>query len=153
MAAKLQGLKPWIHILELKKASPDVCFCVNAGDLQIKSTRKRNSWHWCKLLPPKVTKQDFRLELNMKTFLIPFLSFTLALALKDNIIIHSSQASAKGLIFQMAGLVIKNSCLSMMLESINSATLVGVVWPLIGFTFVCGGYYSPWAYECLGGCT
>ena len=30
-------------------------------------------------------------------------------------------------------------------------TLVKVVCALAGFTFVCGGYHSPWAYGCLDG--
>lgn len=36
-------------------------------------------------------------------------------------------------------------------ESIHSATPVTAVRAPAGFIFVCGGYYSPWAYECLDG--
>ena len=36
-------------------------------------------------------------------------------------------------------------------ESINSATLVGVVYAPVGFIFVCSGYHSPWASKCLDG--
>lgn len=36
-------------------------------------------------------------------------------------------------------------------EFIDSATLAGVLCVPSGFTFVCSGYYSPWAYECLDG--
>ena len=54
MAAKLQG----------RKAPPDMC--ANVGDLQTKVTRKRSSWHWSRLLPPKMLDQHFILQLNMK---------------------------------------------------------------------------------------
>ena len=34
-------------------------------------------------------------------------------------------------------------------ESINSATLVGVVYAMMKFVLVCGDYYSHWDYKCL----
>lgn len=34
--------RPWVHISQLRKTPPDIQFCANAKDLQIKSTRKRS---------------------------------------------------------------------------------------------------------------
>ena len=37
------------------------------------------------------------------------------------------------------------------ISAINSVTLVEVYCALTGVIFVCGGYHSPWVYECLDG--
>ena len=48
---KLQGVEPWVHISQLKKALPDIWSCANTGDLKIKLTRKRSSQN-CKVAMP-----------------------------------------------------------------------------------------------------
>lgn len=53
MAAQREGLEPQIHILQRKVASPGIWSSANTGDLQIKWTRMRSSWHQCWLLPPR----------------------------------------------------------------------------------------------------
>lgn len=53
MAAKLQGLQPWVHISQLNKAPHDICSYTCSGDLQIKLIRERNIWHGGRLLLPK----------------------------------------------------------------------------------------------------
>lgn len=63
-AAKIKGIEPLVHILQLKKAPPDIWSSANAGDLWIKLRRKGGSWHHLKMLD-----QDVVLKLNMKLFL------------------------------------------------------------------------------------
>ena len=38
--AKLQGVKTWIHILQLKRTPPVAWSCANTGELKIKLTMK-----------------------------------------------------------------------------------------------------------------
>ena len=58
MAAKLQGLEPWVHISQLKRVPSDSRNCTPAGDLKIKLTRKRRSQHRGRLPPPKTLDQE-----------------------------------------------------------------------------------------------
>ena len=54
----LQDFKTWVNISQLKKVPPDIWCSINAGDLKIKLTRKRSSWHRGTLLPPKMLHQQ-----------------------------------------------------------------------------------------------
>lgn len=92
--AELEGIETRIHISQLNAAHIDTWSWTDTGDHLWIRLRKR-SWHWCRLLHPKMMDQDFILQLGVKLLLL-FLSFTLALAWKDNTLIHSSSALAKG---------------------------------------------------------
>lgn len=73
---------------QLKSSSPDIWSCIDTGDLQIKLTLRQT-----RLLPPKTMDQDH--TLNIKLVFLPVLYLTLALAWKDNAVIHICQAIAK----------------------------------------------------------
>ena len=51
--ARLQDIKPWMHISQLQKAFPDIWSWANAGGLKIKLTSKRNNQYQGRLLPPE----------------------------------------------------------------------------------------------------
>ena len=82
----------------------------------------------------------------MKPFLNPLFPYILALAWKDDAIVHILQTTAKvgRLCLSDYWIVIKNSYLS-----INSTTLMGMVCAPTDFISVSGGYHFPWDLECL----
>lgn len=71
-AASLQGIKPSVHISQLKKALLAIWFCANAEDLKIKLTKKRSSPHLGRLLLPKTSDQEDQECFFL--FLLPFLT-------------------------------------------------------------------------------
>lgn len=89
-AAQSEGTEPRVHTAWLKRAPPEPWPHTDAGDPQIKLTRKRNSRPQGRRLLPKTPDQGFIRELNVTRFL---LSFTLASARKGNALIFISQAT------------------------------------------------------------
>lgn len=69
-AIDLEGVKPLVHILQLKKAPPDIWFCKTVEDLKIKLTRKRQSQYLGRLLLSKTSEQED--QECFFTFLLPF---------------------------------------------------------------------------------
>lgn len=91
-AAKIEDTDFWVQISQLKKAPPDIWFCADGRDLQVKLIRKRSSRYQGRLLPLQMLDRDFIFQLNMKPFLLSH-SFTLASVQKDTAIICIFQAT------------------------------------------------------------
>ena len=116
MAAKSQGVQPWVHISQLMKAPPD--FWSRAKKLEIsnqsnrlareEATIKIETASW--LPPPKMSDQEHVFPFFLPSLTILFLILTLwrflwflavhlfcfALAWKYNAIVHIPKAVAKG---------------------------------------------------------
>lgn len=85
---------------------------------------------------------------NTKPFFLPFLSFTLTLAWKDNTIIQISEIIAKrgvGKLCLSYFWICHKKFLSIH-EQYHLSSGSGLYSNRI---YLCGGYHSPWGYECL----
>ena len=73
---KLQAIKIWVHISQLKKVSPDIWSSVNARDIKIKLMRKMSSWLEGRLLSPKTSDQECFFPFLLTSLTILYLILT-----------------------------------------------------------------------------